>query len=170
VGTAASASAVLSYFVLTHVTAGTNITVRRLAAEAASKAASQARWLAKPENQNYFRGPVNVAWVQAWRAPHAIAAIGARVDLPALRYKMSQWRNPLVPLSKQPLRRGRRYKMSVTGRWPRSSVLRAATAPGPAAALSPAGTEVPSPVCSSEWQSAGVEALISWAAGSAQKP
>ena len=52
----------------------------------------------------------------------------------------------------------------------RSTVLRAATAPGPAAALSPAGAEVPSPVCSSEWQSAGVEALISWAAGSAQKP
>jgi hypothetical protein len=37
---------------------------------AASKAASQARWRAKPENQNYFRGPVNVARVQAWRACH----------------------------------------------------------------------------------------------------
>ena len=37
---------------------------------AASKAASQARWLAKPENQGYFRGPVNVARVQAWRARH----------------------------------------------------------------------------------------------------
>ena len=33
---------------------------------AASKAASQARWRAKPENQSYFRGPVNVARVQAW--------------------------------------------------------------------------------------------------------
>ena len=40
------------------------------ACRAASKAASQARWLAKPENQNYFRGPVNVARVQAWRARH----------------------------------------------------------------------------------------------------
>ena len=28
-----------------------------LACRAASKAASQARWLAKPENQSYFRGP-----------------------------------------------------------------------------------------------------------------
>ncbi|MBO0757986.1 MAG: hypothetical protein J2P54_19240 [Bradyrhizobiaceae bacterium] len=28
---------------------------------AASKAASQARWLAAPENQDYFCGPVNVA-------------------------------------------------------------------------------------------------------------
>jgi len=37
---------------------------------AASKAASQARWLAKPENQDYFRGPVNVARVQAWRSRH----------------------------------------------------------------------------------------------------
>ena len=37
---------------------------------AASKAASQAHWLAKPENQSYFRGPVNVARVQAWRSRH----------------------------------------------------------------------------------------------------
>jgi hypothetical protein len=37
---------------------------------AASKAASQARWLAKPENQDYFRGPVNTARVKAWRARH----------------------------------------------------------------------------------------------------
>ena len=37
----------------------------------ASKAASQARWLAAPANQDYFRGPVNVARVQAWRARHS---------------------------------------------------------------------------------------------------
>jgi hypothetical protein len=37
---------------------------------AASKAASQARWLAAPENQDYFRGPVNVARVRAWRSCH----------------------------------------------------------------------------------------------------
>ena len=36
----------------------------------ASKTASQARWLAKLENQSYFRGPVNVARVQAWRSRH----------------------------------------------------------------------------------------------------
>ncbi len=40
------------------------------ACRAASKAASQARWLAAPENQGYFRGPVNVARVQAWRSRH----------------------------------------------------------------------------------------------------
>jgi hypothetical protein len=40
------------------------------ACRAASKAASQARWLAKPENQDYFRGPVNAARVKAWRSRH----------------------------------------------------------------------------------------------------
>ena len=40
------------------------------ACRAASKAASQARWLAAPENQGYFHGPVNVARVQAWRSRH----------------------------------------------------------------------------------------------------
>jgi hypothetical protein len=35
---------------------------------ASSKAASQARWLAAPENRDYFRGPVNVARVKAWRS------------------------------------------------------------------------------------------------------
>ncbi len=38
--------------------------------KAASKTASQARWLAKPENQDYFRGPVNAARVKAWRSRH----------------------------------------------------------------------------------------------------
>lgn len=36
----------------------------------ASKAASQAVWLARPENAGYFRDPVHVARVQAWRAAH----------------------------------------------------------------------------------------------------
>jgi len=36
----------------------------------ASKAASQERWLAKPENQDYFRGPENVKRVQQWRKAH----------------------------------------------------------------------------------------------------
>ena len=40
------------------------------ACRAASKAASQAHWLAAPENQEYFRGPLNVARVQAWRSRH----------------------------------------------------------------------------------------------------
>ena len=40
------------------------------ACRAASKAASQARWLAKPKNQSYFRGAVHVACMQAWRSRH----------------------------------------------------------------------------------------------------
>jgi hypothetical protein len=36
----------------------------------ASKAASQAAWLTHPDNVGYFRGPENVARVQAWRAEH----------------------------------------------------------------------------------------------------
>ena len=41
-----------------------------VACRKASKAASRRAWLAKPENQDYFRGPENVARVQAWRAIH----------------------------------------------------------------------------------------------------
>jgi hypothetical protein len=33
----------------------------------ASKAASQKRWLEKPENRDYFRGPENVQRVRHWR-------------------------------------------------------------------------------------------------------
>jgi len=40
------------------------------ACRAASKAASQARWLTTSENQGYFRGAENVARVQAWRSRH----------------------------------------------------------------------------------------------------
>ena len=36
----------------------------------ASKAASQRRWLDKPENRGYFRGPEQVARVKRWRAEH----------------------------------------------------------------------------------------------------
>jgi hypothetical protein len=36
----------------------------------ASKAASQKRWLNKPENKNYFSGPDHVRRVQVWRKAH----------------------------------------------------------------------------------------------------
>jgi hypothetical protein len=36
----------------------------------AAKAQSQRRWLQKPENQNYFRGPENTRRVQQWREHH----------------------------------------------------------------------------------------------------
>jgi hypothetical protein len=35
------------------------------ACQRASHAASQRRWLNKPENRDYFRGPIHVARVQA---------------------------------------------------------------------------------------------------------
>jgi hypothetical protein len=53
----------------------------------ASKAASQAAWLARPSNNDYFSGPVHVARVQAWRAAHPATAapgLGRRG-----RYKIS---------------------------------------------------------------------------------
>ena len=40
------------------------------ACRAASKAASQRRWLDKPENRDYFRGPEHVERVRAWRQAH----------------------------------------------------------------------------------------------------
>jgi hypothetical protein len=36
----------------------------------ASKAASQRRWLDKPQNRDYFQGAANVERVRAWRAAH----------------------------------------------------------------------------------------------------
>jgi hypothetical protein len=36
----------------------------------AAKAASQKRWLSKPDNRDYFRGPLNVHRVQEWRKAH----------------------------------------------------------------------------------------------------
>ena len=36
----------------------------------ASKAASQAAWLAQPRNSGYFRDPIHVARVRLWRAAH----------------------------------------------------------------------------------------------------
>lgn len=52
----------------------------------ASKAASQRRWLAKPANREYFRGPAHVARVQAWRDAHpGYARRQGRVALAALQ-------------------------------------------------------------------------------------
>ena len=36
----------------------------------ASKSASQRRWLRKPENRDYFRGPEHVQRAQEWRRAH----------------------------------------------------------------------------------------------------
>ena len=100
----------LVLFVPIRVTASTSITARP------RTAGRPARPPAKPAGSPSLRtvttsGPVNVARVGPG-GHHP--AIGARADVPALRYKMSQWHNPLVP---QPQRTGavaeaRRYKSS----------------------------------------------------------
>ena len=38
----------------------------------ASKGASQAAWLAQPQNVDYFCGPVHVQRMQAWRLAHPV--------------------------------------------------------------------------------------------------
>jgi hypothetical protein len=40
------------------------------ACRAAGKAARQRRWREKPQNRDYFRGPVHVGRVRDWRAAH----------------------------------------------------------------------------------------------------
>ena len=51
----------------------------------ASKLSSQAAWLAKPQNTGYFRGPVHVARVQAWRSEHPGYRHGKPRKAPALQ-------------------------------------------------------------------------------------
>lgn len=48
----------------------------------ASKAASQAAWLAKPQNSDYFSDPLHVARVQAWRAAHPGYGRAKQASLP----------------------------------------------------------------------------------------
>jgi hypothetical protein len=51
----------------------------------ASKAASQSAWLAQPQNREYFRDPVHVARVRAWRAAHPGYGRGRPRTRPALQ-------------------------------------------------------------------------------------
>ena len=52
----------------------------------ASKADSQRRWLQKPENRDYFRGPEHVQRVQRWREAHP--GYWRRAKAGRLRYKI----------------------------------------------------------------------------------
>ena len=58
------------YFYPDHRNRGRQRFCSSTACHRASKAASQAAWLAQPQNNGYFRDPVHVARVQAWRAEH----------------------------------------------------------------------------------------------------
>ena len=51
----------------------------------ASKAASQAAWLAQPQNSGYFRDPIHVARVQTWRTAHPGYGRGRPRRPPALQ-------------------------------------------------------------------------------------
>jgi len=55
----------------------------------ASKAASQAVWRAKPDNVDYFKGPVHVQRVRAWRAAHPGGGRGRARTLRALQDSLS---------------------------------------------------------------------------------
>lgn len=64
--------------------------------QAASKRASQAKWLSKPENRNYHRGAAAVARVQAWRQAHpGYSQRQARVPVAAVTAPAQ----PLPPLT-----------------------------------------------------------------------
>lgn len=81
----------------------------------ASKVASRRAWLAKAENQDYFRGPENVARVQSWRASHPgywRRAKGGRQRGRRLRYKISAPRKPLKSLTILQACCNLRYKIS----------------------------------------------------------
>ena len=56
---------------------------------AARKAECQTRWLARPENHDYFRGPVHLARNQARPGERVTLAIGASPHTPAMRIKTS---------------------------------------------------------------------------------
>ena len=58
------------FFDLDHRNRGRQKFCSAPACRRASKASSQAAWLTKPHNAAYFRDPVHVARVQAWRAAH----------------------------------------------------------------------------------------------------
>jgi hypothetical protein len=77
---------------------------------AASKAASQARWLAAAENQDYFRGPVNVARVKAWRSRNPGYWRKRRRARVALQDRLLE--QAIDSTSKKPISRARRYKRS----------------------------------------------------------
>ena len=84
----------------------------------ASKVASRRAWLAKPENQDYFRGPENVARVQSWRAAHPGywrrpgGQRGGEDRIRRLRYKIAARGRGLKSLKILKAHRNLRYKIS----------------------------------------------------------
>jgi len=48
----------------------TQIYCQKIQCRKASKIASQKKWLSKPENRDYFKGPTNIQRVKDWRSEH----------------------------------------------------------------------------------------------------
>lgn len=74
----------------------------------ASKSASQLKWLQKPENSDYFRGPENLQRVQRWRKDHPgywrpKPKIGADALQDPLSAKRAEIKTDTVQLSSNPL-------------------------------------------------------------------
>ena len=74
----------------------------------ASKAARQARWLAKPENQNYFRGSASGERVRQWRLANPgysrRKTASRRVALQdASNPQPFENKNPVAPCARSPL-------------------------------------------------------------------
>ena len=62
----------------------------------ASKSASQGAWLAQSDNRDYFRDPVHVARVQAWRAAHPGYSRGKRRRVSPLQDALSTQGHDLI--------------------------------------------------------------------------
>lgn len=62
----------------------------------ASKLASQAAWLAQAHNVDYFRDPVHVARVQAWRAAHPGYGAGKSQALATLQDDLPEQVHDLI--------------------------------------------------------------------------
>ena len=76
----------------------------------AAKALSQRLWLAKAENQNYFRGPENSARVREWRASHPGYWRRKKKLRDAMRYKNAAVHKILQIRRLRVRRRPTRYK------------------------------------------------------------
>lgn len=82
------------------------------ASRRASKSASQARWLHRPENRDYFHGSINVERVQAWRAKNP--DYGRRSGKP--RSALQEMMNAQVPPAQKPAERDAAVALQETWR------------------------------------------------------
>ena len=85
----ASVSIVRPSLIPTPAASGANATVAQPPCRQASKAASQRRWLRKPDNRDYFSGPTHVERVRQWRQAHPGYWRRKAAQAALMRYKMT---------------------------------------------------------------------------------